>query len=494
MKIKNNKNGVGGQVVNSGGFGCVFNPALKCINNNYRIPNQVSKLMLKRHAESEYNDIIKFKKDLEKIPDYENYFLLNNFSLCEPEKLTKDDLIDYNKKCKTLQRENITSKNINKNLDKLISLNMPNGGIDLGDYFSKYSTNSDVININNSLIKLLKNGILPMNKLGIYHCDIKESNILIKKENNQTISRLIDWGLSSKYNNDSDVIPSHMKNRPFQYNVPFSCILFTDLFDKMYNEFLIEHENPEYYMIRTFVIDYIFVWNNERGAGHIKVIENIFGKLFSMDLKHIDPEDKILIIEMEYTYNYIIEYLTKILYKYTKNNKFYKINYFKDVYVKIVDIWGFIISYEPIMSSFYSRYMELNKIEMKIFKKFKYIFMTYLYEPRVEPININSLINNLKNLSYLFEIEKSSNKITNFSLTKYSLYSSKSKKSKRSSKNNKTNKTSSKKNSNKHNKKSSNKKYSNKISKKQISQEVTRDIQKTINKYLDENEEERTAT
>ena len=40
----------GGKVIASGGFGCVFNPALKCSGRNNRGKNMISKLLTKKHA------------------------------------------------------------------------------------------------------------------------------------------------------------------------------------------------------------------------------------------------------------------------------------------------------------------------------------------------------------------------------------------------------------------------------------------------------------
>ncbi len=472
----------GGKVVAAGGYGCVFNPALKCVNNDDRKPKYVSKLMLKKYALSEYDDITKFKNDLEIIPNYKDYFLVDGFNICSPDKLTKDDLEDYSKKCRTLKKDGITIENINSKLDNLISLNMPNGGLDFGNYLEKHQTYNDLIMSNNSLINLLLKGILPMNKLGIYHCDIKESNILIDVEKDKMFARLIDWGLSVKIDKRPvDWIPDAMTNRPFQYNLPFSCILFNDVFQNMYAEFLSKNPNPEYYMIRTFIIDYIFVWNENRGPGHIKVIDNIFGKLFSMDLKSIPIDDKKLIIEMEYTYNYIVEYLSAILLKYTKNGVFYMAKYFNNVYLQIVDVWGLIISYEPILTLLFSKYQNLSQIELEIFNSLKHIFLVYLFEPRTEKISIQHLTSDLKKLNKLFE--KSAGKEINLSSIKKQKPISFSKKSK----------------TKKINKKNRSSKKTRKSSKETINLSVSEreNIKESVKTYLgnkEKKEQERTAS
>ena len=78
----NNKEG--GKVLASGGFGCVFTPALKCEGSTRREKNKVSKLMIEKYAIQEYEEIKKYKKILETIPNHEDYFLVYDISICKP--------------------------------------------------------------------------------------------------------------------------------------------------------------------------------------------------------------------------------------------------------------------------------------------------------------------------------------------------------------------------------------------------------------------------
>lgn len=95
----------GGKVIASGGFGCIFSPPLRCNNTNTRSIDKVSKLMTKKHAIDEFNKIQKFRDLLKVIPNYSYYFLLDDFELCKPDKLTKEDLIKFSKKCKPLKKK-----------------------------------------------------------------------------------------------------------------------------------------------------------------------------------------------------------------------------------------------------------------------------------------------------------------------------------------------------------------------------------------------------
>jgi hypothetical protein len=71
-----NKNG--GKVLASGGFGCIFSPALKCKGSTQRKRNTVSKLMISKNATREYDEISKLNNILNKIPNYKIYLLIDN--------------------------------------------------------------------------------------------------------------------------------------------------------------------------------------------------------------------------------------------------------------------------------------------------------------------------------------------------------------------------------------------------------------------------------
>ena len=393
----------GGKIIASGGFGCIFNPQLKCATNknNNVSSNKISKLMINKYANDEYTQISKFKNILNVIPNYSNYFLLDGFELCKPVKLTNTDLSNY-KKCKALKKKGITKSNINKSLNKLMVLNMPYGGITVNNYIKNYFVSSNIIRLNNSLIDLLVNGIIPMNKLNVYHCDIKDENILIKITETGLMSRLIDWGLSFSYTNKEyeSGIPRKIYRRPFQYNTPFSSILFNKTFVETYDDFLSNNSKPNYYEIREFVINYIFIWNDIRGPGHLSSINSIIKKLTINELTAIKkPKIKEHIIEYDFTYYYIIEYLTKILHKYTNNGSIDLMSYFQEVFLKNIDIWGFTMIYIVLYEYLYKSSNNLNNSQSIFLNKIKYIIIHFLYENPLEPIDVSLLVKELTSLN-----------------------------------------------------------------------------------------------
>jgi hypothetical protein len=411
MRTKN-----GGQAIASGGFGCVFRPALKCKGQTRRDVNKITKLMLKKYAIEEYDDVIKFEDVLKKIPSYEKYFLIDGFQLCDPSHLDEEDLKQFKEKCTALPKKNIDKYNINSSLDKLLALNMPDGGLALDDFMEGITSYSLIIQINNSLLDLLENGIIPMNKNHIYHCDIKDSNILVDKNKNHLfLTRLIDWGLSTFYfPNKKQKIPKTWHNRPFQFNTPFSIIIFSDKFSEKYTQFLKTHKDMKIKeaFLKNFITEFIFYWLKERGSGHFKFINSIMNKLFFLDfpsdIKNQDSKIKNKYIEKKYTIPYITNYIYIILLHYTETKKDGSVSfdrYLNEIFIKIVDVYGFIVCYYPVLEIYYENYENLTLHEKKIYYTIKEIFLKYLYEPRIEIINVDDLKHHLKSLNTQFEVE-----------------------------------------------------------------------------------------
>jgi serine/threonine protein kinase len=401
-KYINNK---GGKVIASGGYGCVFDPALKCQGSSKRESNKISKLMTDKHATQEYEEINNIKEKLDSIPNYEDYFLLYDATLCRPAKLTATDLASFSEKCTALPKDDITKTNINNKLDEIMSLNLPNGGLPVDDYIYMDGSFEKMYRVHTYLVELLKNGIIPMNNKNIYHSDIKDSNVLIDESGK---ARLIDWGLTVEYKPGiTGQFPRNWRNRPLQFNVPFSVVIFTDAFYERYSNYLKEGGKVEEEDLRPFVIDYLNFWMKERGAGHYKFINEIMYMLYSNLFTSISEKSRPLMVETEITMPIITNYIIDVLVHYTKFKENGSLNlreYLNDVYIKIVDIWGFLNVYYPMLELLYNNYFSLKENHLKIFKHLEFIYNEYMYNPRHEPINMDNLLNDLKKLGKLIYI------------------------------------------------------------------------------------------
>jgi len=384
----------GGKVLDSGGFGCVFRPEIKCNTKKTFLKNGISKVMIKKYAVKEFDEIKRFIPILKTIPNYSNYFIITNYSICRPLQFTKGDLIDF-KNCSALKKKGITENNINNNLDQLLAINMPYGGIEIDKYIKINIYNlKKIILFNEKMIDLLLNALLPMNSRGIYHGDLKSNNILVNEVKRNIFLKIIDWGLSFMYKDDdinnseivyTDIrnklkfIPEKIINRPFQYNVPFSSILFSEDFLDSYTYFLKINMNYTEDKLYDFIINFFNSFIGDNRKGHLSVSLSIF-KLYD-DISNKKNDD---IGRIEYIYNY----LYKIIVKYTKNNYFDIIDYFRNVYRYNIDVWGFIMSYLPLCENACNKtfyyYNNLLKEHMKN-------ILELLFKYSDEPINIREL-------------------------------------------------------------------------------------------------------
>jgi hypothetical protein len=173
---------------------------------------------------------------------------------------------------------------------------------------------------------------------------------------------------------------------------------------KLYDNFLQLNPTPDYFQIREFVINYIFIWNDIRGPGHLSAINDIIKKLTIKDLTAIKKNKiKEHFIEYDFTYYYIVEYLSKILEKYTNNGSVDLMTYFQDVFLKNIDIWGFTMIYIVFYEHLYQDFNELNQYQMEFILKIKYIIIHFLYESPIKPIDISSLVNELTSLNKVIE-------------------------------------------------------------------------------------------
>ena len=392
----------GGKALASGGYGCVFTPAIPCLGkqrNQAKLRTKISKLMRREDAVEEYNELQKITPYVKEIPHYDSYFLLNDIELCKPQALTKKDLESYDTKCKPLLEDGITSYNINSNLDRLYMLNMPYGGMELGEFIRKAVHKNQFIDINNALISLLIKGILPMNEKRIYHCDIKDSNILVDKTGGggKWQTRIIDWSLAGK--STDGVIPEMIVGRPIQFNMPFSIILYNSVLDQMLSEFLKKNPSPNYESLRVFVHEYIYQWKLKRGIGHMETVDKIISILYGKSLK-VNRKGKDSSLEFGESYYYIVNYLTTLLHAFTVNGRFDLLKYTEDVFLRIADVYGFLTCYLSFFEVLH--YSMKSPVNEKICDAIKELLMKYLFSPRTEAYDITELEKELRGLNSLF--------------------------------------------------------------------------------------------
>jgi hypothetical protein len=135
-------------------------------------------------------------------------------------------------------------------------------------------------------------------------------------------------------------------------------------------------------------MQYLDFWLQERGQGHYKLICKIIN-----------------ILSNEPPKQYIANYITDILLKFTKFNQdgtFSMQEYLDTIFIHNVDKWGFVTTYFPILHIYYVNYKVLDKENMDAFITLKELF-NYTYKTSSEKLEVESIVNYLNRIGLLLE-------------------------------------------------------------------------------------------
>ena len=386
----------GGKVLGSGTYGCILKPPLPCQGSSERPPNMVSKLMLEYNAIDEMQQVTTISILTQKIPEHDQYYILNQIRICQPAKLTADDLVDFKKKCTAMTSKQIDEKTINNAIEqkKIAVLQLPDGGFDITHYFSKGNpTEATFSKINEALLKLLVGGIAPLYKVGVLHQDIKGPNIVYSKSNG--LARLIDWGLATTIKGTS--IPKNVRGWPIMYNASFGILALHKTIQRTFNSIMLtskmraevakyKHSNlieKMHPLVKNTLKRIIFendksVIRHVGSLGHIYYLESVLKKVVQLSPPSLNTEFAAAINKSSFNAltNIISDHLAKIFLTFSvkPNNtigEFRESEFFNSVYKHNCDIIGFISVYYDLITNTQTdaerRYKAFN-----IVKKFQF--------------------------------------------------------------------------------------------------------------------------
>jgi serine/threonine protein kinase len=395
----------GGKPIKSGSYGCVFKPVLKCDKNkSAELENGISKLMEEEAAKIEFDTILEVQRHIKGIPNNNDYFLVNDIKMCAPDKLSNEDLNEFDTVCNDIVKYTGYDKNIiNNNLKHFKIINMPYGGIDLNEFWKRMmdfpakDKKKIFALVNSILIRLLENGIIPLNQTGFYHLDVKGGNILVSDD--IKYARLIDWGVSQKLN-ENNIAPSKFIQE-FQFNIPFTNILFNLNINKwLQEEFTkmnIKNKNIKsisLLTIKTIVKNIMDKAMNDRGEGHYMVILYYIIVLYNLDDALGQTDSTNFAIDL------ICTFIATALMNYTDSNGVFQLKkYCAEVYLRNVDVWGFIMSYIQII--IYAKEIKgATKYKKEFIKAVSDIIINYCYNPKyaISPIPVDKVIDDLRKI------------------------------------------------------------------------------------------------
>jgi len=402
----------GGIPIYPGGFSCVFKPQLKCKSKNKNKTKRkkdsvgISKLLFKQYAKMEMDNIQLFYNALKSIPKSHKYFLFTKSKLCSPARISKRDLKGFDNMCTSFTNREINESNINANIDNLRLINMPNAGVSVNEWLLNTRLTSARINLFNKLMsELILNAIVPMNKMGVIHNDVKEDNILISNSKTNPRPTIIDWGISG-ISTSRDPIPEIIMNRYISVSNPFSSIIFTSDFIMSYNEFLQTHNNPLSPSFRQELASFaLSQYLKFKDIGHYSYVERFFIAAYTFQKKNVINEaDEAQIIEDTY-HKYAAAYITDVLFHFTDfdqdlgTGKFQYAKYFTQVYIFNCDIWGTMCCYNVFFSILKepATIQHINPVKyFNFLTRLLSIFTTEIMVNGHEKINVKKLVTSLK--------------------------------------------------------------------------------------------------
>ena len=375
----------GGVAVASGTYGCVFRPPLHCQDSKqtYDPSKYVSKLMKKKDVYDEVDEVRRIKNRL--LSSVTREYIDKYFILAKDEDTCKINLNSFNKRGK----ENIadlktgemggthdcggiysSASYVKRNPSKYEILNMIDGGSDLSVYLKKeVLTVASFNKLNDSLIDLFENGLAKMNSLGIYHCDLKDLNMVYKDR-----VRIIDWGLASRLD-----VPFTKENFPMNeqaiqiYDQMYYGIPFTNTF--LYNKF--ENITKKYDTKEKYKA-YLKQIYNDNSISYLNTLNSYN--------KRVNKSGKSLI-------DIIIDNKAAVVYSGMSKEDFFNFVFFKNA-----DIFGFLQIYINISYNLQNTKDATLKIVDDNIKSLinKYILSTNY---ALKPYSISEIVTDLKNLT-----------------------------------------------------------------------------------------------
>jgi serine/threonine protein kinase len=423
-----------GKPIAAGGFGCVFLPRLTCddpaIESKLKKSKTkyVSKLMLKRYANDEEEEMKKVLKIVNKLPTSSHkYFILHDTNICNPAPLSSEDKEGFDRKCINLTNKSIYSDNVNRQLKNLKSINIPFGGDEVGDLFRLLGTKiargdkealHDFMYANLSMIDILEKAIIPINKAGLLHHDLKGQNILIDKESlkyGKPSIKLIDWGLAiyvDSNNPKREMPPLGCRFRPFQFNLPFSVILLSQESFHSINRFCRDNNGITRANVKSIASKLIKETISNTGEGHysyiMQILETHTLPFFNNRYKTQFLNESVCYTKGMLVQEFIIDYLSDILLTFA-DDKCHKtdirLDYFP-IYRHNCDIWGFLMAYQDVFDGlclYSSNVIKKNPIA----KQISNILMKYCYSSEFasKKIPVNELVRDLKEINVIGEFK-----------------------------------------------------------------------------------------
>lgn len=377
------------EVIDEGGFGCVIKPPIRCKNGPEPKPTMISKLQPNKYAKYEMKQIHKVKDVCKKIPNC-NYYAVLDVKMCQPAlkqtvfKKTKCSLLEEgltgeSYMVDSAKRKRKTIKKGDRNRTTLSIINMPYMGANLHRYIVNnvdFKRPGAFEQINNSIIDLYKNFIMPLNKNHVYHNDIKTLNILVGKDGHY---RLIDWGIAN------NIVFSHR----FIFNKPYMYILLSNYFiDKIQELKKKGRGSLNESEVETAIVQYAELIKLNRSSDYLYTRE-------ILEFLYPDSHTRTHTHTHTHTHAHGSEIINKVLKDSLVQTamRFKSSKEWTDIFIHNLDIVGVALMYPDILCAMAMKHVNNSKLHQAIIQLYnKYVLECY---EKIDPTEFIEDLNKL---------------------------------------------------------------------------------------------------
>jgi hypothetical protein len=370
----------GGKPVFAGAQGCVFKPALKCKHRPRDIHDgNVSKLGYVKSSMFEMREYEQIHPFISQIKDYDKYFNIR-VSMCEPDALAPEDLDGFNNVCHLFTDTSIDASNVNANLDKLRAINMPDLGTDLKDWMEQSPLDARRMrHLNNHVSELLVRAVVPMNRLGVMHNDLKSENLMMDRAGAHL--RIIDWGLAGVATPQAPIPDRYFMNNPVTFNRPFSTMIVSDD--------LHQGPAPAPEEVAPFVAERYQEYRELAPTGHDYYVY-IFKTMFGLPT---EAATRMVHAAVE-------RYNADILRHYTDDRRQFRLHdYFSKVYRYNTDVWGTLSVFYSVFMLPRSHFNLPDAVYHDMLRRYRALFTTSVFVNGHLRMNVQHIAHQLRQIS-----------------------------------------------------------------------------------------------
>lgn len=331
---------MGGAAIAEGGYGCVFSPAIGCHEFPVYAGNRmyVSKLMRNEDADIEMHESKKVTNIVSRAGLPEKYFGVPEKKCAYlPGSIGRDETAEFtdpvsgivkpSKKCMAIYRAVLEPGGFSL-------LQSRYGGPDMYSLWDGVALGkvdmSVIARVTAAMLKMLVTAIVPMNKAGLWHCDLKSENVLSRRDGSDVM--MIDWGLmrthktkqnypwTLQWNNPlASLFIGGLKREGKPTMIPFEIV-------KTFIEIPQLPSNTPFYQVHAHyaivTLGYALLASGEKVSVEsiFRVVERYYKELLSIYERIVASLG--------------IEAAIKVL---------------EDMYFKNIDLWGFVCCFAPLI-------------------------------------------------------------------------------------------------------------------------------------------------